>query len=141
MPSVATSISLRSRVKFPRRNGGNVAVFPATKGVRCACEQFRGSAHIKLLSNYVIVRKRSDVAIPRKGSFRLRLCLMMTNVAVIKSFSTSALGVIPPQRRYPDHPPLIVKGTLLVVTSIGRLREIAHTCKCLLFPSLGRRVG
>ena len=28
-----------SRVKFPRRNGGNVADFQATKGVRCACEQ------------------------------------------------------------------------------------------------------
>ena len=37
----------RSRVKFPRRNGGNVADFQATKGVRCACEQSRGSALVK----------------------------------------------------------------------------------------------
>ena len=30
--------------------------------------------------------------------------------------------IVPPQRRYPDHPPLMVKGTLLVVTAIGRFR-------------------
>ena len=52
IPSVATCISLRSRVKFPRRNGGNVAVFQATKGVRCACEQSRGS--VPFVSNYLL---------------------------------------------------------------------------------------
>ncbi len=40
--------SLCSRVKFPRRNGG-VADFPATKGVRCACEQSRGSHLVNIL--------------------------------------------------------------------------------------------
>ena len=29
---------------------------------------------------------------------------------------------MPPQRRYPDRPPLMVKGTLLLVTAIGRFR-------------------
>ena len=35
----------RSRVKFPRRNGG-VADFQATKGVRCACEHPPEGYHI-----------------------------------------------------------------------------------------------
>ena len=30
-------------------------------------------------------------------------------------FSIAEIYKIPPQRRYPDHPPLMVKGTLLVV--------------------------
>ena len=42
----------RSRVKFPRRNGGNVADFQATKGVRCACEQSRGSALVSKVLRY-----------------------------------------------------------------------------------------
>ena len=36
-------------------------------------------------------------------------------VANIEPFSTSALAAVPPQRRYPDRPPLMVKGTLVVV--------------------------
>ncbi len=36
-------------------------------------------------------------------------------VANIEPFSTSALAAVPPQRRYPDRPPLMVKDTLLVV--------------------------
>ena len=73
-----------------------------------------------LISNYVIAR--SDcicraVAIPRKGSARLRLCAMMTNIANIEPFSIQALYEIPPQRRYPDRPPLMVKGTLFVVVA------------------------
>ena len=43
-------------MKFPRWNGGNVADFQATKGVRCAWRNPRGSAHTKSLSNYVIAR-------------------------------------------------------------------------------------
>ena len=41
----------QSRVKFPRRNGG-VADFQATKGVRCACEQSRGSALVSKVLRY-----------------------------------------------------------------------------------------
>ena len=45
---------------------------------------------------------------------------MLTSADVIVNgcimpFSTSALWVIPPQRRYPDRPPLMVKGVLVVV--------------------------
>ena len=55
-----------------------------------------------------------DVAIPRKGSARLQLFVAMIEVQLvdIEPFSTSALLVIPPQRRYPDRPPLMVKGVL-----------------------------
>ena len=58
------------------------------------------------------------MAIPRKGSVRLQLFVEMTElqVANIELFSTSALAAVPPpQRRYPDRPPLMVKDTLLVV--------------------------
>ena len=56
------------------------------------------------------------MAIPRKGSVRLQLFVEMTElqVANIEPFSTSALAAVPPQRRYPDRPPLMVKDTLLV---------------------------
>ena len=76
--------------------------------------------HFIAVSYYVIAR--SDyfcraVAIPRKGSVRLQLFVEMTElqVADIEPFSTSALAAVPPQRRYPDRPPLMVKDTLLVV--------------------------
>ena len=47
----------------------------------------------------------------------LRISSILTSADVIVNgcimpFSTSALLVIPPQRRYPDHPPLMVKGIL-----------------------------
>ena len=60
------------------------------------------------------------VPIPQKGSARLQLFVAMIEVQLvdIEPFSTSALWVIPPQHRYPDHPPLMVKDTLLVVVAI-----------------------
>ena len=80
-----------------------------------------------LISNYVIARSDSicrAVAIPRKGSVRLQLFVAMIELqlADIKPFSTSALLVIPPQRRYRDHPPLMVKGVffIFVKTENGR---------------------
>ena len=101
-----------SEIPPPRRNGG-VADFPATKGVRCACEQsprkrpykafFKICHYEKLIEKqsskrcgFLIVHAR--VPIPRKGSFRLRLCAIMTNVADIEPLSTSPLGAIPPRR-------------------------------------------
>ena len=44
-----------SEIPPTERGGGSVAVFQATKGVRCACEQSRGSALVKPLSNFVIL--------------------------------------------------------------------------------------
>ena len=92
----------RSRAKFPRRNGGNVADFQATKGVRCACEQSRGSAIVKRpLCNYVIAR--SDcicraVAIPRKGSARLKSLVATTvlqSISIVCAYSSALWGNTP----------------------------------------------
>ena len=63
---------------------------------------------------FLIVHAR--VPIPRKGPIRLRLLEIMTKLAVtIHCRFRHHYLKIPPQRRYPDHPPLMVNGTLLVV--------------------------
>ncbi len=86
-------------------------------------KHLRGSAIVKRpLYNYVIAR--SDcicraVAIPRKGSARLKSLVTMTvlqSISIVCAYS-SALWGNTPQRRYPDRPPLMVKGTLFVVKS------------------------
>ena len=51
----------------------------------------------------------------------LRFCVIVNGG--IEPLSTSALWVIPPQHRYPDRPPLMVKGTLFVVTAIRRWKS------------------
>ena len=75
------------------------------------------------------------MAIPRKGSVRLQLFVEMTElqVANIEPFSTSALAAVPPQRRYPDRPPLMVKGVLVVVKIIRTktFYNSAHNEICL----------
>ena len=92
----------RSRVKFPRRNGESVAVFQATKGVRCACEQSRGSAIVKRpLCNYVIARSDSicrAVAIPRKGTARLKSLVATTvlqSISIVCAYSSALWGNTP----------------------------------------------
>ena len=65
---------------------------------------------------FLIVHAR--VPIPRKGPIRLRLLEIMTKLAVTTHCRfRHHYPKIPPQRRYPDRPPLMVKGTLLVVKS------------------------
>ena len=87
-------------------------------------KHLRGSAIVKRpLYNYVIARSdciRRAVAIPRKGTARLKSLVAMTvlqalNIVYVRI--RQHFGVIPPQRRYPDRPPLMVKGTLFVVKS------------------------
>ena len=68
-----------------------------------------------------------DVAIPRKGSCRLKLFVAMAKQA---RQSIAILNVtiykIPPQRRYPDRPPLMVKDVLCwyVVLCDGRKKNM-----------------
>ena len=70
------------------------------------------------LYNYVIAR--SDrfcraVAIHRKGSANVVYCKCLNTGDRYHVIPDGIICVVPPQRRYPDHPPLMVKGTLVAV--------------------------
>ena len=64
---------------------------------------------------FLIVHAR--VPIPRKGTACLLLFVAMIELQTvdIEPLATSPLGAIPPQRRFPDRPPLMVKDILVVV--------------------------
>ena len=78
--------------------------------------------------NYVIAR--SDrfcraVPIPRKGSARYQLFVaVVSRVVTGLQFLNVITYKIPPQRRFPDHPPLMVKGALLVAKAIRYLTKV-----------------
>ena len=85
---------------------GEVVTFPGKVPYKC------------LLYDYVIAR--SDrfcraVAIPRKGSANVVYCKGLNTGDRYHVISDGIICVMPPQRRYPDHPPLMVKGTLVAV--------------------------
>ena len=60
-------------MKFPRRNGGSVAVFQATKGVRCACEQSRGSAIENVFCAIMSLREATVFVAPWQSPERVLL--------------------------------------------------------------------
>ncbi len=65
---------------------------------------------------FLIVHAR--VPIPRKGSFRLRLCAIMTNVADIEPLSTSPLGANPHDASLPRNDIIVQKALPNLVTCL-----------------------
>ena len=70
------------------------------------------------LYDYVIAR--SDrfcraVAIPRKGSANVVYCKGLNTGDRYHVIPDGIICGMPPQHRYPDHPPLMVKGVLSIV--------------------------
>ena len=78
--------------------------------------------------NYVLARSDSiccAVAIPRKGSAQHQLFVaVVSSVVTGLQFLNVITYKIPPQRHYPDRPPLMVKGALLVAKAIRYLTKV-----------------